>query len=112
MQQDGLAGNDFRIVSDTFSGGCRHITAQPSSLVCSRQIDFDIIDGKLHNVKYVRGCHGNLQAVGRLLEGMDAEKAVEILGGVNCHGKGTSCSDQLTRIVRAVLDGTGSEKTL
>ncbi len=96
-------GDDFSIVSDSVVDGVRHITAVPSSLVCSKQIDFDIVDGKLHNVKYVRGCDGNLQAVGRLLEGMEPQKAVEILSGVNCHGRGTSCSDQLTRILRAVI---------
>ncbi len=96
-------GDDFSIVSDSVVDGVRHITAVPSSLVCSKQIDFDIVDGKLHNVKYVRGCDGNLQAVGRLLEGMEPQKAVDILSGVNCHGRGTSCSDQLTRILRAVI---------
>lgn len=94
-------GDDYRIVSDTVKDGVRHITAVPSAMVCSKKIDFDIEDGKLHNVRYVRGCDGNLQAVGRLLEGMPAEKAVEILGGVNCHGRGTSCTDQLTRIITA-----------
>ncbi len=96
-------GDDFSIVSDSVVDGVRHITAVPSSLVCSKQIDFDLVDGKLHNVKYVRGCDGNLQAVSRLLEGIEPQKAVEILSGVNCHGRGTSCSDQLTRILRAVI---------
>lgn len=96
-------GNDFKIVSDEVKDGVRHVTAVPSALVCSKQIDFDIVDGKLHNVKYVRGCDGNLQAVGRLLEGMKVKKAVEILDGVNCHGRGTSCTDQLTRIITKVL---------
>lgn len=96
-------GEDYRIVSDREKDGVRHITAVPSAMVCSKQIDFDLKDGNLHNVKYLRGCDGNLQAVGRLLEGMSAEKAVEILDGVNCHGRGTSCTDQLTRIIRQVL---------
>lgn len=98
-----LLGDDFSIISDSVVDGVRHITAVPSSLVCSKQIDFDIVDGKLHNVKYVRGCNGNLQAVGRLLEGMEPQRAIDILSGVNCHGRGTSCSDQLTRILREVL---------
>lgn len=101
-----LLGDDFSIVSDSVVDGVRHITAVPSSLVCSKQIDFDIVDGKLHNVKYVRGCDGNLQAVGRLLEGMEAQHVIDILSGVNCHGRGTACSDQLTRILRTVLSST------
>lgn len=97
-------GDDFRILVDkTSADGVRHITAEPSQLVCSQQIDFDIVDGKLHNVKYIRGCEGNLRAIGRLLEGLEPQKAVDILTGVDCHGRGTSCSDQLTRVIRAIL---------
>ncbi|MCQ2147074.1 MAG: TIGR03905 family TSCPD domain-containing protein [Bacteroidales bacterium] len=99
-----MIGDDFRILSDkTNAEGVRHITAEPSQLVCSNQIDFDIVDGKLHNVKYIRGCEGNLRAIGRLLEGLEPQKAVDILTGVDCHGRGTSCSDQLTRVLKAVL---------
>lgn len=98
-----MLGDDFKILSDTVNDGVRHITAAPSGLVCSSQIDFDLVEGKLRNVKYQRGCHGNLIAVGRLLEGMEAGKAVEILSGVDCHGRGTACADQLARIVSSIL---------
>ncbi len=96
-------GDDFKILSDKTADGVRHITAEPSAIVCSAQIDFDLVDGKIHNLRYIRGCNGNLQAIGRLLEGMEAERAIKILSGVNCHGKGTSCSDQLTRVLRHVI---------
>lgn len=95
-------GQDYKVVSDTTNGGTRHITAVPSALVCCSQIDFDLVDGKIRNLVYERGCNGNLQAVGRLLEGMEAEKAAGILDGVNCHGRGTSCTDQLSRILRSL----------
>ena len=96
-------GDDFKILSDKTADGVRHITAVPSAMVCSAQIDFDLIDGRIHNLKYIKGCDGNLQAIGRLLEGMEAGKAIEILSGVNCHGRGTSCSDQLSRVLRNIL---------
>ena len=64
--------------------------------VCSRLMTFDIEDGKLHNVRVMGGCPGNLAAIGRLLEGADAAKTVEILKGTDCAGKGTSCADQLS----------------
>ena len=95
-------GEDFRVLFDKTENGVRHITAEPSALVCSAQIDFDIVDGKLHNVRYIRGCNGNLQAIGRLLEGMETSKAVELLDGVNCNGRGTSCSDQLVRVLKTL----------
>jgi len=77
----------------------KHFTYLPKG-VCSRQIDFDIDDeGKLHDLKYVGGCNGNLKAIGRLLEGQDAKKAADILRGNDCGGRGTSCADQLARAI-------------
>ncbi len=63
--------------------------------VCARQIDFSLEDGKLHDVQFFGGCAGNTKAVAKLLEGMDAERAVQILKGNLCGAKGTSCADQL-----------------
>lgn len=69
MEEQIALGDDYKIINDkTDAEGVRHITAAPSALVCSKQIDFDIVDGKIHNLKYLRGCDGNLQAIGRLLE--------------------------------------------
>ena len=59
-------GDDFKILSDKTTDGVRHITAVPSAIVCSAQIDFDLIEGKIHNLRYIKGCDGNLQAIGRL----------------------------------------------
>lgn len=98
-----MIGEDYRIVVDETSGGVRHIVAVPSAMVCSERIDFQVVDGKVHDLRYERGCHGNLQAIGRLLEGMPLETVVEKLRGVDCHGRGTSCTDQLARIVGSLL---------
>ena len=43
---------------------------------CSTMIDFDIIDGKLHNIVFTNGCNGNLKAIGSLLEGADPKFAI------------------------------------
>lgn len=71
--------------------------------VCSRQISFDIEDGKLHDVHFVGGCNGNLKAIGKLLEGQSAEEAVRLLKGNDCSGRGTSCADQLAIAVEKAL---------
>ena len=63
--------------------------------VCARQIDFEMEDGKLHNVKFTGGCAGNTAAISKLLEGADAAHTVEVLKGNLCGFKGTSCADQL-----------------
>lgn len=70
---------------------------------CSRAIQFDIVDGKLTNVRFIGGCHGNTQGVAALVEGMDAKEAVRRLKGIDCKGRGTSCPDQLARAVEQAL---------
>lgn len=76
---------------------------QPSG-VCSKLITFGLEDNKLHNVKFSGGCPGNTAAIGKLLEGVDANKAVSILKGNDCGGRGTSCADQLTKAVELALE--------
>lgn len=70
---------------------------------CSEAIEFEIVDGKLHNVMFYGGCHGNLQGVGRLVEGMKVEDVLERLEGIRCGWKDTSCPDQLCRAIRQTL---------
>ncbi len=77
-------------------------TFTPSG-VCSRQISFDLEDGKIYNLQFVAGCNGNLKAIGRLLEGQDAKHAAEILRGNDCAGRGTSCADQLAIAINEAL---------
>jgi uncharacterized protein (TIGR03905 family) len=71
--------------------------------VCSSQIRFDLEDGKLYNIAFRGGCDGNLKAIGKLLEGADAEFAIRTLKGNDCAGRGTSCADQLTKAIEAAL---------
>jgi len=70
--------------------------------VCSRKIDFEIEDGIVKNVRFLGGCNGNLQGIGKLVEGMKIEDVIEKLEGVNCNGKGTSCPDQLAKALKEV----------
>ena len=79
-----------------------HYTFSPQG-VCSMQIDFDIEDGKLHNVVFTGGCNGNLKAIGRLVEGKDAREISEILRGNQCGFRGTSCADQFSKAIDAVV---------
>ena len=70
---------------------------------CSEMIEFEIVDGKLHNVQFYGGCHGNLQGIGKLVEGMDANEVIAKLGGIRCGYKDTSCPDQLSKAVGVAL---------
>ena len=71
--------------------------------VCSRKINFDIIDGKLHNVRFTGGCPGNLIAISKLVEGKDAKEVATLLEGNQCGMRGTSCADQLSLAIKSVL---------
>ena len=71
--------------------------------VCSAQIDFEVEDGVVHNVRFTRGCNGNTQGISALVEGMRADEVIKRLRGTNCNGKGTSCPDQLARALELSL---------
>lgn len=72
--------------------------------VCSQKIEFELEDGKLKNVSFLGGCSGNLKAIGKLVEGMEAEKVISLLGGNTCGVNSTSCADQLARAVSQALE--------
>ena len=71
--------------------------------VCSVNIDFEIVDGKVHNASFLGGCDGNLKAICKLIEGMDAEKVADLLEGNTCGYKNTSCGDQLSIALKQAL---------
>lgn len=75
-----------------------------TSGTCSRQIDFDLEGDVVHNVSFLGGCNGNLQAISKVVDGMTVEQIENYFRGIDCGGRGTSCSDQLARGVRAALD--------
>ncbi len=72
---------------------------------CSRQIEFDVEDGKIKNVKYTGGCNGNLKGIGALVEGMDIDEAISRLKGIKCGMKNTSCPDQLATALEQYKQG-------
>ena len=69
---------------------------------CSKEINFDIEDNKIHNVSFVGGCNGNLKAVSSLVEGQDIDTVIERLKGITCNSKQTSCGDQLATALQEV----------
>lgn len=72
--------------------------------VCSRSIQFELKDGKLHNVQFIGGCDGNLKGIGQLVEGMDAKDVIARLEGTTCGFKATSCPDQLAKALKEALN--------
>lgn len=71
------------------------MTTYQTSGVCAKRITFDVNNGILKNVTFENGCPGNLQAIGKLVEGMPVIEVIERLKGIRCGAKATSCADQL-----------------
>lgn len=67
---------------------------------CSRQIDIEIEDGILRKVRFTGGCDGNTQGIAALVCGMKVDEVIARLEGIDCHGKGTSCPDQLAKALK------------
>ena len=71
---------------------------------CSKQIIFDIDENhKVHNVKFIGGCSGNLQGISRLVEGKTPDEVVALLRGIRCK-QNTSCPDQLAKALEEQLN--------
>jgi uncharacterized protein (TIGR03905 family) len=66
-----------------------------TSGVCSRSVEFDVVDNKVKNVRFEGGCSGNTQGVAALIDGMDIDEAIRRISGIKCGFKSTSCPDQL-----------------
>lgn len=73
---------------------------------CSKQIIFDIdAEHKIHNVKFIGGCSGNLQGIARLVEGKTPDEIFTLLQGIKCK-QNTSCPDQLAQAMKPYLTQT------
>ena len=76
-----------------------------TSGTCAREINFDVIDGKIFNVEFIGGCNGNLKGIASLVEGAEAKDVIDKLSGIKCGFKNTSCPDQLAKALIKVSEG-------
>ncbi len=67
---------------------------------CSSQIEFDLENGIISNIKFTNGCQGNLEAISRILDGAKAEDVILKCEGIKCGRRPTSCSDQLSIAIK------------
>ena len=63
--------------------------------VCSQLIHFELDGDVVKNVQFLGGCHGNLQGISKLVNGMKVDDVIARLEGIRCGNKQTSCPDQL-----------------
>ena len=71
------------------------------------QISFDLTNGVVSNVSFIGGCDGNLKAISKLVNGMEATHVNKIHKGNLCRSKGTSCADQLAIAIESALASNG-----
>ena len=74
--------------------------------VCAKQIDVEINEEvpTISGVLIVGGCPGYSAALSKLLVGMDARNAVDMLQGVKCGTKQSSCAAEVAKALQACLD--------
>ena len=71
---------------------------------CSAKIELELDGNVVHNVKFTGGCHGNLQAIPKLVEGLTVEEVEARIKGIKCGFKNTSCGDQLAIACREAYE--------
>lgn len=69
--------------------------------VCSIHYTFDIDGDVIKSLKVVGGCQGNLTGISRIIVGMKIDDVIKAFEGVDCHFKGTSCPDQISKALKA-----------
>ena len=65
--------------------------------VCSQEMIIEVDDDTIKRVTIQGGCAGNTVGVSRLVEGRTIDEVIEMLKGIECGVKGTSCPDQVAR---------------
>lgn len=63
--------------------------------VCAQKMVIEVEDNRVRSLAVQGGCHGNLQGIARLVEGMEIDEVISRLDGIKCGFKDTSCPAQL-----------------
>ena len=73
---------------------------------CSSQIDIVLDENDVvRSVKYTGCCNGKLQGISKLVAGKPAKEVIDLLSGIKCGFKPTSCPDQLARALKQAVGG-------
>lgn len=68
-----------------------------TSGTCCQMMQVAVNNGKIEDVEFYGGCHGNLQGIKSLIKGMGIDDVISRLQGIRCGQKTTSCPDQLAK---------------
>lgn len=62
---------------------------------CSMQMIFEIDGEVVKDLQIIGGCPGNTIGISALVKGRKVDEIIELLRGIPCGNKGTSCPDQV-----------------
>ena len=62
-----------------------------------------IENGIIKDIEIIGGCPGNTLGVSKLCVDRKVEDVIELLSGIDCRGRGTSCPDQLAKALEEIL---------
>lgn len=68
--------------------------------VCSMQMIFEIEEGIVKDLQILGGCPGNTIGVSTLIKGKNIDEIIQMLKGILCGNKGTSCPDQIAKALQ------------
>ena len=63
--------------------------------VCSMKMIFEIEENIVKSLKIIGGCPGNTVGVSKLIENKNIDEIIQMLKGIPCGVRGTSCPDQV-----------------
>ena len=65
--------------------------------VCSMKMIFEIEGNIVKSLQIIGGCPGNTVGVSKLIEGRNIDEIIQMLKGIPCGFKDTSCPDQIAQ---------------
>ncbi|NLY87933.1 MAG: TIGR03905 family TSCPD domain-containing protein [Clostridiales bacterium] len=77
--------------------------------VCSQMIEIELDGDTVEEVIFTGGCNGNLKAISKMIKGKKVDEIIEMLDGITCGFRKTSCTDQLCIALRQAVKENSEE---
>lgn len=74
-----------------------------TSGVCAKKIGVKLNGNIVEKIEFFGGCDGNTIAIEKLVQGMTIDEVVKKLEGIDCSERGTSCPDQLAKLLKELI---------
>ena len=73
---------------------------------CSTQVSITYDDEThiIHDINFKYGCNGNTKGVSKLCVNRKLEDVYNVLNGIDCRNRGTSCPNELAKGIKDILE--------